>query len=741
LKILGFEIKKRKSMETIKDRVPEIKAIIPETKKPTVIPVQKDPTLRYHATRGVGRGYFQTSEYDLSEVGRIEDTDSYVRQAFKKKAALMFKEGWDLVGKNPKTIKYVKARLAQIAQASKIPTLALLRMIGSSLVRKSNAFVIKVRKTEASGGRVRKEPGSQTSLQPVAGYFIAPAETMEFSLSGHQLQRWRQNMPGGEVKEWNPKDIIHIYQDRKDGFVFGTPLLVPIVDDIRALRKIEENIELLVYQHLFPLYQYKVGTPESPASVTENGELEIDIVRREIQFMPTEGGIVTPERHEITAIGAEGRALRAESYLEHFKKRVFSGLGISAVDMGEGQTANRATADNMSRNLVDAVKDLQQIMEIFVNEHLIKELLLESTFGESVLDEENIVELKFKEIDVDSQIKKESHAADLFAKDAIHLDETRRRIGYEPFSIPTSEEVEAGTDTAEKYPEWMRTRWKLFKEPELLIQALDEPYSPAARAAAANNSTSIRQGDNDEAAKEKNKQELDLEKEKSKAKAAATKAKQSSGSNKTKDSFVEKTFIQIKQDVVSYVALAESVDHDWIAALIRTQMTTTIDHLIIQQMLAFRNGYSLQNFIESEQFINAASTVRVLFRARAENYIVKLTENIIASLKRNVTVDVEDISSTTRAVFDAVQFRTKFIEDVETHKAKNLGIALAVRDRGDTGLASFIDNVEDKTPCAKCTGRGGIVVDLQFITLDDVPPYHAGCNCTFKQSSLVQREI
>lgn len=737
MKIFGFEITRPKKPQEVEDQVPEVRVVIPDTKKPTAIPRQKDPTLMYHAERRSGRGSFQTPEYDLSEVGRIEDTDSYVRQAFDKKVALMFKEGWDLVGKNPRTIKYIKARLAQICQASGIPTEQLFRMIGSALVRKSNAFIVKARKTEASGGRVRREPGSITDIKPVAGYFIAPAETMEFRLSGHRLQRWRQKMPDGETKEWNPKDVIHFHYSKKEGFVFGTPLIIPIVDDIRALRKIEENIELLVYQHLFPLFQYKVGTDDAPAGITEAGEREIDVVKREIQFMPTEGGIVTPERHEIKAIGAEGRALRAEQYLDHFKKRVFSGLGVSAVDMGEGETANRATADNMSRNLIDAVKDYQQVMEIFVNEYVLKELLLESTFGDSVLDDENLVRLKFKEIDVDAQIKKEAHAADQFTKDILTWDEARRRVGEEPIVIPTPEEVEAGTDSADNFPEWHKTRWKVFEEPKLLIQSIDEPYSPAAKAAAANNSVGMTEAGNEEVAQKQNQQEVELEKERTKAKVAVAKAKPAPKPTTKKDGFLETTFVQVKKDIVKHVSETQRLDPNWVASLIRTQMGTTIDRLISQQLIEFRNGYSQWGSVESEQFAVATGSARLLLRERAERYITRLTENIISSLKRNVKADSENIAATTRAVFEAVQFRARFIEDVEVRKAKNLGIAYAARDKGGFGFMSFVHAPDGHEPCAKCMSKNGIEVNLGFVTLDDVPPHHANCGCTFGQSQLV----
>ena len=411
MKIFGIEFKSKKesleSLEILEDKVPEVKAIIVPSKKPALVPPVRNPALSYYSNTSLSRrSTFQLPEYDLAEIGRVEDVESFARQAFDKKVALMFKEGWDLIGKNPKHIRYIEMRLEQIAQASSLSTLALFRNIGSSLIRKSNCFIIKVRKLEASGGKIRFPAGSnlKNPLLPVAAYFIAPAETMEYKVGSNKISKWRQRMPDGARREYGYKNVVHFYMDRKEGFVFGTPTIVPVLDDIRALRKIEENIELLVYQHLFPLFQYKVGTPDAPAGITETGQREIDVIRQEIQFMPSEGGIVTPERHEITTIGSEGRALRAESYLEYFKKRVISGLGISAVDLGEGSTSNRSTADNMSRNLIDSVKNVQQVMESLVNQEIINELLLESTFGDEVLDAENIVKLKFIKEKVKDQV-------------------------------------------------------------------------------------------------------------------------------------------------------------------------------------------------------------------------------------------------------------------------------------------------------------------------------------------------
>ena len=264
MKIFGIEFKSKKEevqVEVIEDKVPEVKAIIPVSKRPAIVPPVRDPALSYYSNTGISRrSTFQLPEYDLAEIGRVEDVESFVRQAFDKKVALMFKEGWDFIGKNPKTLKYVQMRFDQISQASNLSTAVLFRNVGSSLIRKSNCFVVKVRKLEASGGKVRTAAGKKTPLLPVAGYFIAPAETMEYRVSGNRVSKWRQRMPDGTKKEYNITNVVHFRMDSKEGFVFGTPTIVPVLDDIRALRKIEENIELLVYQHLIgdlqPNYQH-----------------------------------------------------------------------------------------------------------------------------------------------------------------------------------------------------------------------------------------------------------------------------------------------------------------------------------------------------------------------------------------------------------------------------------------------------------------------------------------------------
>jgi len=478
MKLFGIEISRRKKQQVAEeprhlyDEI-KIQQVNISSKPISHIPLVPPSTMTFAMTRGLGRTHFLPPEYDLNEIGKLEDCESFVRQAFQKKLGLMFKEGVGYTGADKQTLQYIKVRMAQMSRASGIPTIELLKRLAHSLIRTSNAYLVKVRNEKASGGRVRRDINKKRSLKPVAAYFPAAPETMSVRLNeSGQIVEWKHELPDGSYKVFPPQDVIHFVLDRREGFLFGVPSIIPVIDDIRALRQIEENIEMLLYQHLFPLFQYKVGTETRPAGFTEDGTKETDAVRDELRSMPLEGGIVTPERHEIKAVGSEGRAIRAEGYLEHFKKRVIAGLGISTVDLGDGATTNRATATSMSRALIDSIKGTQDTFEAQWDQEVISELLLESTFGDDVLEEIHMVHLNFAEIDIANRMDIEKHLIELFEANGITYDEFRSALHYEPIPIPmTGEEQDP-----QKYPEWHNTYWKLFGEPLNLIRAVDEPY-------------------------------------------------------------------------------------------------------------------------------------------------------------------------------------------------------------------------------------------------------------------------
>jgi len=230
----------------------------------------------------------------------------------------------------------------------------------------------------------------------------------------------------------------------------GTPPLESVKEDILALRRIEESVETLIYKSLFPIIHLKVGTDKVPAKTLPNGVSEVDSAKAVLENIDDNGGIVTSERIDISAIGAESLALRVETYLEYFKKRVYAGLGMANIDFGDGDSTGRNTGEVLSSSLKDSVIGYQDILSQMVTNDIFIELLLESGKYKYPFEitEEDLVYLEFNTVDTDEKIKVENHSLNKAAQGAITTDELREELGMPPmegglknsFSVELSEE-------------------------------------------------------------------------------------------------------------------------------------------------------------------------------------------------------------------------------------------------------------------------------------------------------------
>ena len=376
------------------------------------------------------RGVWFRPEYDLTEIQIAQDTDSYLFRAIQKKKNRFLIAGWDIVGQDQEIVSYIRKRIKEIEYVSKKPFEILLSETFTDLTRYSNSMWVKVRNKYSSSGKSRYlETGRE--IEPVAGYFILPFETLLFKTKRNgDIKKIQQKTPSGDYKEFFPADVIHFYDNKKPGFAMGTPELVPVLDDIALLRRLEENVESLIESNLYPLFHYKIGSDAYPERYSPDGIKESDIVRSTIEYMPAGGVYISDHRHKIDAIGSEGRALRIEGYLDYFKKRVFAGLGVSSVDMGEGDTANRSTANTLSKSAIQDVEAVQRLLKIFIEFFVFDELLLEG--GYDPVAEENRVEIKFGVVDKEERAKTENQTIQLWLNNLITEPEARKRLGVSP---------------------------------------------------------------------------------------------------------------------------------------------------------------------------------------------------------------------------------------------------------------------------------------------------------------------
>ena len=408
--------------------------------------VSRDPTTSIAKRVGIRNGDittkdFEDPEFELTQIQTGYNADSYIRQGIDKYVDQIFKEGYNFYGKNAQTVEYIKTRLSFIAEATKTPTTQLFTDIAEDVVKYANCFVAKVRAADVNvlppGVTITGVGGAQ----PVAGYFCVNATTMKLkrdkvgTISGYQ-----QEVDSTKVK-FKPEDIVHFYYKREKGNAFGTPFLWPVLDDVRALRQAEENVLRMMYRNINPFHHVKVGTETDPGSPTEVTEVQDTINNMDLQ-----GGLVTTNRIEVKPIASD-KVIDAQPYLSYLERRVFSGMGVPAIMFGRGDTANRSTGDNMTSEMSDRIKAIQRTVECTFNDFVIKELLLEGGY-DPVLNPDDAVLFKFKENQMDSMIKLETHAIFKFEHNAITEDEMRGLLNMDPITDRTLLNRELSAQTA-----------------------------------------------------------------------------------------------------------------------------------------------------------------------------------------------------------------------------------------------------------------------------------------------------
>jgi hypothetical protein len=178
-----------------------------------------------------------------------------------------------------------------------------------------------------------------------------------------------------------------------------------------------------------------------PERYGPDGIKESDLVRNTIEYMPSGGIFVSDHRHKIEAIGSEGKALKIKEYLEYFKKRVYAGLGVSPMDMGESDTANRSTANALSKIAIQDVEALQRNIKTFIETYVISELLAEGGYQDAILDPDKMVYIKFGAVDKEEKIKLENQVLQLWLNNLLSETEARVKLGERPIAEKDKEEL------------------------------------------------------------------------------------------------------------------------------------------------------------------------------------------------------------------------------------------------------------------------------------------------------------
>ena len=404
------------------------------------------------AIDGGMRGTFIKPEWDFKKIHLAFSNESIFRRAVEKYVEQIRKHEWEFVGNNPNTVKYIRKRFDQMATVTNKPTSELFDEIAFNLVLYSNALVVKQRNRKASGGKERKTFDGYKRV-PVAGYFCVDPSTVEVDRDEYgNVRKWKQLREDTSIQrffskelnndtevEWPAYNMIHI-KDKgasPSNYFFAMPMSVPVIADMQALRELEELLLLESIKVAVPKLHAKVGSKEQPGT-----QEQVDDLAATIRNLTGDGVMITTERVTIEDVAKATSANNIlTAALTYFRARVLAGLGMSDIAMGQGDTANRATAQVMNSEIQSTSAKFQRILKKAIEFHIIRELLYESGYTEWTLDDESMVTLSIPEVALQEKITREAHHLNLYLSNGITHSELRKELGKDLLEAVQEEDM------------------------------------------------------------------------------------------------------------------------------------------------------------------------------------------------------------------------------------------------------------------------------------------------------------
>ena len=642
------------------------------------------------------RERFTRPEYNLWEIKEASEADSYIKISLSKYSYLIYKAGASIKGEDSR-VEYLEKRFRMMSFATGKPMDILFQELADDLTRYSNAFLVK--------RRVENVPGIKTTPvladKVVGGYFrVDPASVKIKRDKNGNVTKYEQGY-GDNKREFFPRDVVHIYMDKDANNAFGTPRIIAALDDVRLLRKIEGNITALIYRFSMPLYQWIVGLPQPGMQASEP---EILKAQREIEMSTLDGIVVTNERTNIKAIGAEGTALSAEGYLKYFEERCFAALGVSASQMGRGGA--KQDADSMEAQIHDTVKYIQRILAIFIQEKILNELLLEGGFN-PILNEEDIVTYEFEEISLETKVKKENHEMLKWQGNLTTSEETRRKMGMK----------DGVQDEERLYKNMIEKQSRLAEIDRTAEHQMQLAKENAKNKPTENGNSSSSTGNKaprSSKSSSPNKAVTNNNRPQNQHGTHSAKIKESHGIETSKHKKQFKDIYNYYEEASLDIDGGES--SDLVLPLVAETLCKEINDMIDKYSI---NGIKdamkeIHDVIDETKLYPSKKISMTDFYEEVDNKI----KGIMKTLKHELASEKNDVST----LFDKQEYKLRFLTDFILRKAYwysyvKTGALVGVEK------AYIIFNSEKDAK-----GRNDYI-DTKAFTVDDIPAYHSFCDC------------
>lgn len=282
------------------------------------------------------------------------------------------------------------------------------------------------------------DPVTGSKRAPVWGFGIPDAATIECFLDDFgRPRKWRQNPTlrrDGRAKEYPARDV-HVLKlpTKNNSLYFWTPtFMISALYAINVLRELQKEIESHAKAVVDIRYYAKVGNKD-----WINGEVTPTMIRdtkRTIDGTPRGGTPVFPWTIDLEKLDVDEYLERLISAAEYWKNEVRLGIGGSQLTEGKGNSSNRNTAESLTDRDMRSAASLVPTLQRGFRWLMWSKLFEWSEAGEidfdwrDVTSYEDIPHLVFSEIDLAEQIRRETHALNLYQGDAINHGELREKI-------------------------------------------------------------------------------------------------------------------------------------------------------------------------------------------------------------------------------------------------------------------------------------------------------------------------
>ena len=721
------------------------------TESPSSKPINKN-TYKNYLVKAISlikgdadtRESLSAPEYDLDEIRQASEKDSYIKMSIMKYSYMLFKAGYLIKSENEEASNYIKTRFYIMSMSTGKPIDILFQELGDDLIKYSNAFIVKSRVKAVMNGINAKGFYKE---DPIGGYFRIDPASISIQRDKFGTVKKYIQMVEGQEKTFDASEVIHFYLDKDAANAFGTPRMTAAMEDVKILRRIEGNVMTLIHRFSMPLFQWIIGLPQTGFQATDN---EINDARREIESMPLEGSVVTNEKTQIKAVGAEGTALNAQGYLTYFEKRVFSALGVSESQMGRGATGSNA--DSMESQAHDTVKYIQKIFRIFLENFVINELLFEGGFN-PVVNEDDRVNFVFNEISLDTRIKVENHQMNQFQSNMITFEEMRRELGrqesvdeerlYQNMIIGTAEQTtidaqtEASVEIAQEQGDIAMEQAKFQADVSLQqakIAAAAKPTTASGAKAKVTGSGSKKvnpKGNGTSKSKTPNKAVSNNNTPANQHGKTSVKIKESlsfeekliNSKRNHKKSFenIYNKYNNLRNDIID-----NPKDIDLLFPLALTNMMEDIK--INMQMYSLEGINKATDDIEKIQDKKLILPSVKISLTQFEEESRKTLQTLLKDIQKRLKEDTSE--NHINDVFDVLEYRIRFMLEFVLPKVYWFSyLKTGEAFKYDKAYIDFGDS-EDVKDYNK-------TIDIYNLNVDEIPPFHSFCSCkiTFKKGA------